>query len=605
MRTVRPRRHKHLGEMRTSQLVTSYGVGAMVDFKDETAILAEADTWFNPDNPADQERVLHCHNLEKVLGKDFFVMPKWDPRQHTIYQKERSRDIGAYRFPHMLYCPSCNRLTHDSKLAGVQSGVLKCPSCGSRLIPSRFIVACSRGHLDDFPYEKWVHQGKPCAKPSEDGPHLKLKNIDGRNSIGSLYVICDDCGESRSMQGALVPDGIKSVYKCVGRRPWLKLEFDRNPCPENAVARLRTAAGVYMPVNVSALNIPPWSTKISRVLQGHMTALEDRTDTQAMTYIRKNLCRALPGVDDQLILSVWKSLNKQSQENRPQNEQQLYEDEYLALRDEANNSDGDFSSIQKPVPTKYTGLIHQVFAVTRLIEIVAILGFTRLRSWDGDYKSSSLAPIFSKQLTWLPATEQRGEGIFVELNENAVQTWEQANAKAYTIMLQNLEENHFQCHNPSPRYVLLHTLAHLLIRTLAVDCGYQASAMKERIYSSYADGRPMAGILIYTTAADTEGSLGGLVGQAEHLGEHLDVLLNEASWCSSDPLCLTSSGKNAQGLFGLNYAACPQCTLLPETACAMRNSLLDRAALIGREQDSTVGFFSSIINSSENIQTEH
>ena len=165
-------------------------------------------------------------------------------------------------------------------------------------------------------------------------------------------------------------------------------------------------------------------------------------------------------------------------------------------------------------------------------------------------------------------------------------------------MMQNVKENNFRCPNASPRYVLLHTLSHLLIRALAVNCGYQAASMKERIYATYSSkGRAMSGILIYTTAADTEGSLGGLVSQAEpeYLEAHLDALLDEASWCSSDPLCLSSSGKNAQGLFGLNYAACPQCTLLPETSCTMRNSLLDRGALIGRGQDSSSGFFSSVM----------
>ena len=103
----------------------------------------------------------------------------------------------------------------------------------------------------------------------------------------------------------------------------------------------------------------------------------------------------------------------------------------------------------------------------------------------------------------------------------------------------------------------------------------------------------MAGILIYTASSDAEGSLGGLVAQAEpeHMEENIDALLDEAEWCSGDPLCMTSTGVNAQGLFGLNYAACHQCTLLPETSCTMRNLLLDRAALIGRADDNTVGFF--------------
>ena len=599
MRKIRRKPPKHLGEMRTSQLITSYGVGAIVDFRDETGILAEADSWYSPDNP-DEERMIRCHNLEKLLEKEFFVAPKWDPHQHAVYQEHRSRDIGAYRFPHMLYCPRCQRLIHDESLAGRQSGELKCPDCrDSRLVPSRFIVVCSHGHLDDFPYEAWVHHGGFCPNKQGKYPRLKLKNMDGRNSIGSLQVICDDCNATRGMQGALAASGLKSIYACAGRRPWLSWEYDnRGPCAEDAVTRLRTAAGVYMPVNVSALNIPPWSTRISCILQKHMTALDGRSDQQAADYVEKHLSKRLPGVDTDAIIAVWKHLKEKDREERPQNEQHLYEDEYLALCDTADHPDSDFCSLAKPVPAKYRGLISKVFAVTRLTEVVAMLGFTRLRSWDGDYRSPTLAPIFSTPPEWLPAVELHGEGIFIELSEDAVQQWEQTNAEVYKTMMQNVKDNNFHCANASPRYVLLHTLAHLLIRALAVNCGYQAASMKERIYATYPiKGRAMSGILIYATAADTEGSLGGLVSQAEpeYIEAHLDSLLDEASWCSSDPLCLSASGKNAQGLFGLNYAACPQCTLLPETACTMRNSLLDRGALIGGGPNTSAGYFSSVM----------
>ena len=171
--------------------------------------------------------------------------------------------------------------------------------------------------------------------------------------------------------------------------------------------------------------------------------------------------------------------------------------------------------------------------------------------------------------------------------------WERQNKAIYEPMMQRVEENRFRCENASARYVLLHTLSHLLIRSLAKLCGYQAASLKERIYATYPEGMPMAGILIYTASSDSDGSLGGLVAQAEpmHMQENLDALLDEAEWCSGDPLCMTSTNQNAQGLLGLNYAACHQCALLPETSCTMRNLLLDRAALIGRSEDGTVGFF--------------
>ena len=599
MRSIASHRPKHLGEMRTSQLVTSYGVGAMLDFREDSAILAEADGWYRPERrPEDREREIHCHTLEMVLRKRFFVRPRWDPYPRAIYQQYHTQDIGAFRFPQMLYCPQCNRLTKDRRPGGAREKAPVCafPDCkGSRLVPSRFVVVCARGHLDEFPYDAWVHRGGECPKREKDNPRLKLKNMDGRNSISSLQVICDDCGAVRSMQGALAPGGLKSVCTCSGRRPWLSEEYDPRPCPQEPTARLRTAAGVYMPVNVSALNIPPWSTRISRILQPHSDVLTDRSDAWALDYIQKKIIPLAPDMEARQVLDEWRCMEQRNREGRPQNEQQLYEDEYLALCGEAGEADEGFASVEKSVPQKYAGLIHRVFAINRLTEVVAMLGFTRLRRWDGEYDSAALAPIFSnRNLPWLPAVEQKGEGIFLELDEAAIEKWETQNGAVYEEMMQNAKENHFRCDNLSPRYILLHTLSHLLIRALAANCGYQTSSMKERIYSTYVGGKPMAGILVYTTTADTEGSLGGIVGQTEHLGEHLDALLNEASWCSSDPLCLVSIGKNAQGLWGLNYGACPQCTLLPETACVMRNSLLDRGALIGRDADFK-GYFSTVL----------
>ena len=87
------------------------------------------------------------------------------------------------------------------------------------------------------------------------------------------------------------------------------------------------------------------------------------------------------------------------------------------------------------------------------------------------------------------------------MDDDSVREWETKNEGVYSQMIRNAVANRFRCDNLSPRYVLLHTLSHLLIRALAVNCGYQASSMKERVYSTYADGQPMAGLLIYTTAA--------------------------------------------------------------------------------------------------------
>jgi hypothetical protein len=140
----------------------------------------------------------------------------------------------------------------------------------------------------------------------------------------------------------------------------------------------------------------------------------------------------------------------------------------------------------------------------------------------------------------------------------------------------------------SPRFVLLHTLAHVLINEWSLDGGYPASALRERLYAN----DPMAGILIYTATSDSAGSLGGIVAQGdpERLVATMESALGRASWCSNDPLCMESE---ASGVDSVNMAACHACVLLPETSCELNNSFMDRAMLVGTPSGEVPGFFQS------------
>ncbi len=104
----------------------------------------------------------------------------------------------------------------------------------------------------------------------------------------------------------------------------------------------------------------------------------------------------------------------------------------------------------------------------------------------------------------------------------------------------------------------------------------------------------MAGVLIYTAAGDAEGTLGGLVreAQADRFPQTILKALQSADWCSSDPLCRESEG---QGIGGLNLAACHACALVPETSCTMANRLLDRVLLVGRPGEPEIGFFGPLV----------
>ncbi len=287
----------------------------------------------------------------------------------------------------------------------------------------------------------------------------------------------------------------------------------------------------------------------------------------------------------------------------------MFEDEYKALcagyEENGNGEPEQFRAEISEISPFLQDYFEEVVLVKRLREVMAFRGFRRLTptmpnenedAAKGVESGREIMPPWDKPLKWLPAIEMRGEGIFFVLNKERLEKWESENSHRYDEMKKRLGDMKIGKDMFSPRYVLLHTLSHLLIRQLTVDCGYQEAALKERIYSTYSEDATvdMAGILIYTSSSDSDGSLGGLVrqGESELLEETMRNLLEEASWCSSDPLCIESQ---SQGYNSLNYAACHACTLLPETSCEARNCLLDRAAVVGKPDDREIGFFGDLL----------
>jgi hypothetical protein len=206
---------------------------------------------------------------------------------------------------------------------------------------------------------------------------------------------------------------------------------------------------------------------------------------------------------------------------------------------------------------------------------------------------------------WLPASVVYGEGIFLELDEQRLRAWETQNANALHQHLAHLRENYerartarnLQPKRLTPRFILLHTLAHLLINRLTFECGYSSASLRERLYVSDNPAAPMAGLLIYTAEGDAEGTMGGLVrmGQPRYFAPILRRALEAASWCSADPVCLEMGAQHGQGPDSCNLAACHSCALLPETACEEFNRFLDRTLLIDTFANSRFGFFSPLV----------
>lgn len=583
---------KVIGKLRRAQLVTTFGCGATTDMVDYSIILAGADYWakFSPK--------LHEPTLERMLQVNHFKEPLVSETQDT----KGKPDIPAFRFPYQHFCPKCGTLKPYWKFD--DENYCNNNHSKTKIIPSRFMVACVNGHLEDFPFDWWVHNGifKDCKTENRQGI-LKINFSDETGGLDHIVIKCTACGKVRTMAGCMHPDAL-SHYHCRGKRPWLS-----SPDTENCTAKLRTvqrgASNVYFPVTASALTIPPWSNKIHQEIINNFDKIEGFLDNpkKLKTAIELHFEDLLENYPLENLINEILKLNQISTSHYSKKD--LLEDEYkvFCTGDYDKSDDKQFKIQRASVPKFLEDLIDEIVLAKRLREILVLRGFRRLIPevpnvedirFSGYHIQGDCVPLSEDKLNWLPAIEMLGEGIFIKINEKKLNEWEDKNQHLYAQMYSRLQKSHFEIDNFSARYVLLHTLSHLLIRQISFESGYSNAALKERIYSTYPNSTAMSGILIYTSSSDSDGSLGGLVrnAQPESFGKIFKNMLNEAAWCASDPICIQSM---AQGYNSLNYAACHACTLLPETSCEMRNCLLDRTAVVGNLVDRYLGLFGELL----------
>lgn len=578
-----------VGKLRPSQVVTQHGPGAVVDLPELSVIVAGINKWF----VTGEDRVFEPR-LEKFLKvRALHRPPQPGPGKFG--------GLPSFVFPEWLVCPRC-RLLAPWKQFHFKSwpGEFLCTRDGKHdgkrnpnAFPARFMVACANGHLDDFPWHLWVHREVvKCSGP------LELWDTGSTGSASDLLVACTSCDAKRSMGDAFKPDA--DIGPCSGRRPWLSLS-DYQACGDTPKTILRGASNAYFPIVSSALSIPPWSDPIHQELTPFREGL-----LQAATFekFKAGIEGEFYAVGDLLerytIEQLWKALHAE-----PEEEEDLKRREYESFLDPAPKPEpkAEFEIERQPVPLGHRRHLKTVVAALRLREVRALRGFTRIDSSPGlgeitditEFEAKA-APIRLKENNWLPGIDLRGEGIFIEVDGDALDAWAarpavaaegaRKEAKWKEWLLERREEE-----RPFPgiRFIVLHTLAHILMRQLSLDSGYSSSALRERIYSSTTGGA-MTGILLYTATSDSDGSLGGLVDQAvpDRLGPLLMDALREAAYCAQDPLC---GGADIGGAAHLNGAACHACLLLAETSCEVGNRLLDRAVLVRTLGDRDLEFF--------------
>ena len=529
-----PARNTIKGNVRRAQLITTYGVGSVIPIQDESFMVAGTEHWSTstPD--------LHEPRLERELRVHGFVRPP---------ASENGGDVPIVRFPEYYSCPSCKRVNHHRWFAPDPSSNT-CNACGpsAALVPSRFVVVCERGHIDDFPYFEWVHAGTERTQVS--GRHeLSISATGVSASLRDIVISCS-CGKSVTMAGSFGAKAMIGVKKCTGRRPWLG---DNEPCDLYPRTLQRGASNVYFGVLRSALSIPPWSEGAYKVINSNWHILQHIPEDALLgTIVGMRLAENSSFSAQDLVTAVKQRKRRESGEPEGEENTSLRREEYEALmrgRTEVSR-DQDFVCERLPEDERLSPWFDTIMQVKRLREVRALEGFTRLLPLGPGENKDKMSPLSATPMEWLPAIEVIGEGVFLNLVGRQLIEWE--NRPSVRTRVEKLRRRYadkflaFKAAPPreiTPRLVLIHTLAHALINQWSLEAGYPAASLRERLFTE----GDMAGLLIYTASSDSAGSLGGLIAQAspERLASSLTEAIHSSSWCSSDPLCIESEASGA------------------------------------------------------------
>lgn len=560
---------------RQSQLVSTYGVGSLFPAGDQSYMICGIDDW-----PTAERLRVEEPRLARSLGVSTFFAPSTG---------RKTGDVPAVRFPVVHYCPGCRRL---AEFWHFDQRRMVCPDCERDITPSRFVACCEDGHIEDFPYFQWVHRG---STTSGSVHNLSLTSRGSSSSLADIVVSCSCGTKAYSLEGSFARHALRGIKACAGKRPWLP-DVPDQPCDKPLRALQRGSSNVWFANVRAAISIPPWSSPNSNFVSQHWVVLE-HIPVQELEKLVPPMIAGNPSLDLDGVLDAIRRRNGFGSKADP-SDADLRNDEYNALSVGHDGGQLDtFRCIEVDVNDQVGTVVGQVSKVSRLREVRALHGFTRLTANPTESVSPNAAKISDKTPNWLPATEVLGEGIFLRLREEVVANWEASEfasgrvGKVADSMRQKAAESALPVpESPTARFVVIHSLAHALLQELSLEAGYPVGSLRERIYASPGQ----AGILIYTASSDAAGSLGGLAALSKErvFADSFLRSVARAGWCSNDPVCAESGPSGADGL---NLAACHACLLLPETSCEHRNQFLDRVSIIGSPENNAGGLLTDML----------
>jgi hypothetical protein len=634
-----------VGEVRHGQLITTYGPGAMVDLPDRSVVIGGLNLWhYSRDDDScyiDEPRLIA--KLRGLLGVGTLLLKRPPSEDDDFVQKFKSSSgIRSPQFPlwfvaqpkkepFPLFIDESGKryrtrpLIHKERL--VKDKLPWREPGGTKqdldVVPVRFVQCCANGHLSDIDWDRFAHGGAR-SNCQED---LWLDEAGAGNDFNEIYVRCPKCKKRQALASTKGDNGASLLGQCRGHRPWLgNFSTDALPCtdekgkPRYNRLLVRSASNAYFPEMVGAISIPETEDPLRQLIANNLSHCTKITSAERLTQLldvdalHDKITPAFRERDPNEVMAILDSVRGTNTDVRSEKQPPLKQQEIKALYAPAHllGSSGSRSTFHAEIasldgkPVWFTDRFDRVLKVHRLREVMALIGFTRLepivKGVDGDPIDqhdigAKRADINNKELDWVPAIENFGEGLFLGVSEQALKAWvdrdgvkqhssKHQTASKYWNRDHGLKEDDFTW--PGAPYLMLHSLSHLLITSAALECGYGASAIKERIYSFPGQGY---GILLYTSGSGSEGTLGGLVSLADRCDQLVAAALERGRLCSNDPFCSMHEPESDLEKRYSHGAACHGCLLIAETSCEQRNQFLDRAFVVPTLDVADAAFF--------------
>ncbi len=596
------------GEIRQSQLITTFGPGSMVDLPNHSVLVAGLEFWTAGGDIISEPRL--SQKLAKVLNVPMVMLKTPPPADDDPTAPPRG--ITAFQFPEWFITQDLEKqeggstrsrlLVHRTSLT--RGRYIDRDKKKRSVVPVRFVRACRAGHISDIDWYAFVHNG-----PSDCAKQARLLFVDERGTSGDLtevFIRCE-CKAERSMaQAAILAK--QALGLCDGKRPWLGPAYTKETCGEPNRLLIRSASNAYFPQTMSVISLPDRDETVRQAVDGVWSFLELVEDIDQLRYERKKATvkSALEGLSDEEVFADLQA--RRGGGIKAEKSVKVAELETLiAAKEELGEDRPEGIFFARSLPRKawdrpWMAPVERIVLVHRLREVVAEVGFTRFESAAPDIegeldigvKRASLA----REVSWLPAFENKGEGIFIQFKRKTIQDWlmsapvqKRGISLAQGFLLWRDEHQGSKREFPNLPYLLLHSFSHLLITAVALSCGYPASSIRERIYAIPDVGY---GLLLYTGTSDAEGTLGGLVQVGRRIHETVRGAIDLGMLCSNDPVCAQHDASGPERRF-LHGAACHGCLLISETSCEQQNDFLDRALVVPTVQSLGSEFFKEMI----------